>query len=119
MMDRRGESTKRPGAVLSRLVLVLALALTGVLKIDTGRGDWTASPAAASDITSIPAILTAQNQLVLGLFPQDDTPDFTMPAMANPRPTDSLTDAVFLEQKATPSPFAIGILPPVRGPPVV
>ncbi len=118
MMDRRGESTKRLGAVLSRLVLVLALALTGVLQIDTGRGDWTASPAAASDIT-IPAILTAQSQLVRGLLPQDDTPDFTMLAMANPRPTDSLTDAVFLEQKATPTSFAIGILPPVRGPPVV
>ncbi len=117
MTDSRGISTVRPGAILSRLFLVLAL--VGVLQFDTGRDGWTANPAAASEIAFISAILTAESQLLRGQLPQNDSPDFTLPAMVNPRPRDSWTVAIVPEQTAPPSPLAIDIFPPVRGPPVV
>ena len=119
MMNRREHNRMRPGAILSRLFLVLALALFGAPQVDAGRADWTSSPAAAPDTPTLSAILTAQSHWVRGQWPQDDTPDFTLPALADPGPAESVTFAASLEQEATHSPFSIHILPPVRGPPAV
>lgn len=119
MMNRREHSVMRPGAILSRLFLVLALALFGTLQVDAGRADWTSSPAAAPDTSTLSAILTAQGQWVRGQLPQDDTPDFTLPALVDPGHDESVTLVASLEQEASHFPFSIDILPPVRGPPAV
>ncbi|MDO5758627.1 MAG: hypothetical protein Q4P24_14275 [Rhodobacterales bacterium] len=119
MINRREHSTMRPGVFLSRLFLVLALALFGGLHVETGPGDWTTSPLAANDTGPNAAILTAQSPLVRGQLPQDDTPDFILPTLVDLRPTHSAMSAVFFEQEASPSPFAIDIFPPVRGPPAL
>ncbi|HEY9038956.1 MAG TPA: hypothetical protein VIN05_08445 [Roseovarius sp.] len=119
MMNRREHSVMRPGAILSRLFLVLALALFGALQVDAGRANWTFSPAAAPDTPTLSAILTAQATWVRGQLPQDDTPDFTLPALADPETAETVTLAASHEQAAPHSPFSIHILPPVRGPPAV
>ncbi len=105
--------------ILSRLFLAFSLTLFGALQTGSDGLAANVSPAVVNETAPYSAILTAQNQLLRGQLPQDDAPDATLPATANPRPTVSVTVAVSLEQAAPLSPYAFDILPPVRGPPAV
>jgi hypothetical protein len=108
----------RPAAFLARLFVVLALALFGVPQSHAGGSMASPGPAAQSLAGQGKAVLTAQPHLLRALIPHDDTAD-TVAAGADLRvlqcePAGTVSRA----PHQSLIPFALGILPPVRGPPV-
>ncbi len=107
----------RPGAILSRLLVVLALVLFGVPQ---GHADGTvanAGPVAQSQIEQAQGILSVQRHLLRAQLPHDDSPDMVAP-VAGDQARQHL-DAAVISPASHLSllPVAIRILPPVRGPP--
>jgi hypothetical protein len=110
---------RRPGAILSRLLVVLALALFGLPQGHADGMAANAGPAAQSQIEQALGIPSAQRHLLRAQLPDDMSPDAVVPGTAvqvwptrtaatiSPAPHQSLL------------PIAIRILPPVRGPPAV
>jgi hypothetical protein len=105
-------------ATLSRLFLVLSIALFGQHHVGADRNATHNGPIAEVETAFAPAILTAQNHLIRASVPEGDTPQAIAPAseIATPRRTLALVSAELVASASTP---AITILPPVRGPPVV
>ena len=105
--------------ILSRLFLVLSLALFGAFQTDFDRVVTNASPTALSDSASLSVILTAQSHLLRAHLPNDDSPDYALPASVGPVPRDAAVLAASNGLEVHRSSFALYILPPARGPPAV
>ena len=109
----------RPGAILLRLLVVLALVLVGLPQGHPDGMAANAGPAAQSQVEQDLGIPSAQRHLPRTQLSDDTWPDAVMPGAAvqawpfrtaatlSPAPHQSLL------------PIAIRILPPVRGPPAV
>jgi hypothetical protein len=105
-------------AIVSRLFLVLAIALFGMHHVAGERTATHNGPVAALEYAFAPAILTAQSHLIRASMPEGDTPLAIAPGSAIPAPRQTLV-RVSWEPVASVSTPAINILPPVRGPPAV
>jgi len=111
--------TIRPGAILSRLVAMLALALFAVPQGLAERTLARDGAAAESRIDQLHGIVGAQRYLQRAETPDEDLPDpadqaAIMPALAAPVAL-QLTGS----ESASLVRSTLRILPPVRGPPAV
>lgn len=119
MWNERRQRAMRPGAILSRLLVVLALALFGVPQIHSDRSAAHAGPITESRVDHSDGLLIMQRNLLRTQQTGDDYPDpadrvTSVPALPAPpaaqatipRSEDSLRAGVRL-------------LPPIRGPPAV
>jgi len=119
MTNASTHDVRKPAAILSRLLVVLALVLFG---LPQGHADGIAKntgPAAQSTVEQALGIHSAQRHLLRALLPDNSSPDAVVPgavvlawpsrsaATISPAPHQSLL------------PIANRILPPVRGPPAV
>lgn len=117
MTNASTHDVRRPGAILSRLLVVLALVLFG---LPQGHADGMAAhagPAAQSQVEQAQGILSVQRHLLRAQLTDNASPDGFVPggvvqtlpsrtvATIPPAPHQSLL------------PITIRILPPVRGPP--
>ncbi len=118
MTTGRGQTATGMAATLSRLFLVLSIALFGAHPVVAERNTTHNGPIAAVETAFAPVILTAQSHLIRASVPEGDTPQATVPGtdIATPRQTQA---RVSWEHMASVSTSAINILPPVRGPPAV
>ncbi len=110
---------RRPGAILSRLLVVLALVLFGV---PSGHPDGVAAnagPAAQSTVEQTLGIPSAQRHLLRAQLPDDTSPDAVMPDAAVPAWPSRTAATISPAPHQSLLPIAIRILPPVRGPPAV
>ncbi|MBS0125029.1 hypothetical protein KB874_13095 [Aestuariicoccus sp. KMU-90] len=108
---------RRPGAILSRLLIVLALVLFGLPQGYADRMATNPGPAAQVTVEQAVGIPSAQRHLLRAQVPDDTSSHAVLPGAAvqswpslsaatiSPAPHQSLL------------PIAIRILPPVRGPP--
>lgn len=116
MTHAPAHAVTRAGAILSRLLIVLALVLFGVPQ---NRADdvVNAGPAAQSKVEQADAILTAQRNLLRAQLPGDSAQDMATPgALVQAQPplnTATMAPAPHL----TVLPTTMRILPPVRAPP--
>lgn len=119
MTSASTHNVRRPGAILSRLLVVLALVLFGLPQGHADGMAANAGPAAQSQIEQALGIPTAQRHLLRAQLPDETSPDALVPdaaVLAWPSRT-AVTISPALHQ--TLLPIAIRILPPVRGPPAV
>jgi len=119
MTSASTHEVRRPGAILPRLLLVLALVLFGLPQGHADGMAANAGPAAQTHVEQALGIPSAQRPLLRAQLPDDTSPDAVVPGAAvqawpsrtaatmSPAPHQSLL------------PIAIRILPPVRGPPAV
>lgn len=118
MTNASTHDARRPGAILSRLLVVLALVLFGLPQAHAD-GMANAGPAAQSQIEQALGIPSAQRHLLRAQLPDDTSPDAVVPGAAV-QPWPSRTAAT---RSPAPHqsflPIAVRILPPVRGPPAV
>lgn len=117
MTSASTHNVRRPGAILSRLLLVLALVLFGLPQGHADGIATSAGPTAQSTVEQALGIPSAQRHLLRAQLPDNASPDGVVPggvfqtwpsgtvAMISPAPHQPLL------------PIAIHILPPVRGPP--
>jgi len=110
---------RRPGAILSRLLVVLTLVLFGLPQGHADGMAANAGPAAQSQIEQALGIPSAQRHLLRAQLPDDSSPDAVVPGatvQAWPSPT-AATMSPAPHQSLQP--IANRILPPVRAPPAV
>lgn len=108
---------RRPGAILSRLLVVLALVLVGLPQGHADRMAATASPAAQDTIEQALGIPSSQRHLMRAPLPDDTSPDAVLPSTADPAWPRRMAAAISPAAYRSLLPIAIRILPPVRGPP--
>ncbi|MEY8117862.1 hypothetical protein AB9F26_06285 [Falsihalocynthiibacter sp. BN13B15] len=118
MTRGRGKAARGIAAILSRLSLVLAVALFGAHHVGAKRTATHNGPVEALETAFAPVILTAQSHLIRAPLPEGDTPQATAPAPKVPKQRLTLA-RVSWQYVASVSTPAITILPPVRGPPAV
>jgi hypothetical protein len=106
-------------AILSRLLLVLALSLFSAHQGVTDGPDRQFGPAVMGETTYAPVILKAQSHLMRVHLPDSDTPHLVTPATDLSARRQETVAQVSHGQGPHPSPFEIHILPPARGPPAV
>ena len=118
MMGQPRQDLLRPGALLPRLIVVLACALFGVPPGHADRSPAQSGPAAESRIDLAHDSLKVQRQLQRAQEPAgEDMPD---PAVQNPALRALPAPAavrIAAARHSSPLPAKIRILPPVRGPP--
>ena len=119
MTLRRNHAGTGMATILSRLFLVLSLALFGAFETGFDRVVPTASPTALNYSASLSVILTTQTALLRAQLPNDDTPDNALPASIRPVPKDAAVFVVSQHQETPFVPASLYILPPSRGPPAV
>jgi len=105
-------------AILSRLFLVLALALWGAHPVGAQRPAAHNGSIVADEATFAPVILTAQSHLIPAPFTEGDTPQSAEPTSGLATPQQKLA-RVSWRQAASAFSAAVNVLPPVRGPPAV
>tara|TARA_R110002110_G_scaffold216238_4_gene430226 strand:- start:221 stop:577 length:357 start_codon:yes stop_codon:yes gene_type:complete len=118
MTKGRGHAASGMAAIVSRLFLVLAIALFGAHHVVAERSVTHDGPAAAAETAFAPVILTAQSHLIRASVAEGDTPLATAPGSEIATPRQTLA-RVSWEPVASISSPAINILPHVRGPPAV
>ena len=118
MTKGRDQIAKGIAASLSRLFLVLAVALFGAHHVGAERSATQNGLIAAVESAFAPAILTGQSHLIRASLPDGDTPQAIGPASEIATPLRTLVP-VSWEPVASVSTPAINILPPVRRPPAV
>ncbi|GAA0283698.1 hypothetical protein [Rhodovulum strictum] len=106
----------RPGAILSRLLFVLAFVLFGAPQAQVERAAPLAGPAAQSEVAQAPGIISVQRHLLRAQPAPDTSPDAMLPGVATPAVPPSAA-ALAPAPRTSFVPAAIRILPPVRGPP--
>ena len=118
MTKASAHEVRRPGAILSRLLVVLTLVLFGLPQGHADGMAANAGPAAQSQIEQALGIPSAQRHLPRAQLLDDTSPDAVLPGVA--------LQAAHLSPAGLPRaphpsfvPVAIRILPPVRGPPAV
>lgn len=114
-----GQRVASPRAILSRLLVLLALVLFGVPQSHVDGMPAHAGPVAQNQAEQAQGILTVQRYLLRAQLPQGDPPEFVVPGAADQ--TRQPLFAAMMSPAPRPSlpPLAIRILPPVRGPPAV
>ncbi len=109
----------RPGAILARLLVVLALVLFGLPQGHADARPSGAGQAAQSTVEHAQGILSVQRHLLRAQPPDDSSPDAVAPGAAvqawPPRTAATISPA----PRQSLLPIAIRILPPVRAPPEV
>jgi len=107
----------RPRAILSRLLVVLALVLFGLPKGYADGMTAIAGPAAQSQVEQALGIPSALRHLPRAQLPDDTSPDAVVPGAAGPAwPFPTAAAISPASHQPLPS-IAIRILHPVRGPP--
>lgn len=107
----------RPRAILSRLLVALALVLFGVAQSHADGTMAHAGPVVQSKVEQAQGILSVQRHLLRAQLPHDDSPDMVAPGAGN-QPRQLLHAAAISPAPHLPLlPIALRILPPVRGPP--
>ncbi|PIL21333.1 hypothetical protein P775_04915 [Puniceibacterium antarcticum] len=105
-------------ALLSRLLLVLALAFFGAHD-KSGPTVPSIGPVAEHEAAFAPAILTAQSHLLRAQSPDVDTPPLILSAPGRRALIETAAARISWDQHQSFVPSAIHIQPPVRGPPLV
>lgn len=119
MTNASTHDMRRPGAILSRLLVVLALVLFGLPQAHADGMEASAGPAAQSQVEQALGIPSAQRHLLRAQLPDDSAPDAVVPGAAV-QPWPSRTAATMSPvPRQSLLPIANGFLPPVRGPPAV
>ncbi|MEH6648095.1 hypothetical protein [Sulfitobacter sp.] len=118
MTKGRGQAARGMAAIVSRLFLVLAVALFGAHDVGAERTTTRNGLVASVETAFSPVILTEQSNLIRASVPKGDKPQATAPApkISKPRQTLARVSWQYVASVSTP---AIIILPPVRGPPAV
>jgi cell division protein FtsB len=119
MTNASTHDVRRRGAILSRLLVVLALVLFG---LPQGFADGTlahADPVAQSKVEQAQGILSEPRHLLRAQFPDDDSPDMLAPGAGDQTRQLLFAAAISPASHLSLLPVAIRILPPVRGPPAV
>lgn len=115
---KAGRGAMGPRAILSRLLVALAIVLFGVPPTHADRTLAQAGPVAQSQVEQAQGILSGQRHLLRAQLPDDDLPDMVAPGAASQ--TRQLVQAAAITPAPHLSllPVALRILPPVRGPPL-
>ena len=119
MSNERRQRAMRPGAILSRLFVVLALALFGVPQFYPDRSAAQAGPTAESRVDHSDGLLIMQRNLLRTQQTGDDSPDpADYVASVSVPPAPQAAQAIISRSDDS---FRAGvrILPPIRGPPAV
>lgn len=119
MKNPRQYAAMRAGAILSRLLIVLVLALSSLPHGTMDKSAGKAGPAAQSQLDQTQGILNADRNLLRVHLPEDDTPDPGMLVAHSPAQIVPLAFQRPAAQRNTWLLATLRILPPVRGPPVV
>lgn len=119
MTDASTHDMRRPGAILSRLLVVLALVLFGLPQAHADGIAAKTGPSAQSQIEQALGIPSAHRHLLRAQLPDDTSPDAVMPDAAVPAWPSRTAATKSPAPHQSLLPIAIRILPPVRGPPAV
>ncbi|MEY8827870.1 hypothetical protein AB9K34_05575 [Sedimentitalea sp. XS_ASV28] len=110
---------RRPGAILSRLLVVLALVLFGLPQAHADGTAANAELAAQSQIEQALGIPLTQRHLLRAQLPDDTSPDAVVPGAAVPAWATCKAATISPAPHQSLLTIANRILPPVRGPPAV
>jgi len=119
MTNASTHDVRRPGAILSRLFVVLALVLFGLPQGHADGMAANAGPAAQSQVEQALGIPSAQRPLLRAQLPDDTSPDAVVPGAAVQAWASRTAATISPAPHQSLLPNAIRILPPVRGPPAV
>jgi hypothetical protein len=106
-----------PPAILSRLLVLLALVLFGVPQSPADGTPAPAGPVAQSQAEQAQGNLAVQRHFLRAQLHEDDSPDTVAPGAANQTRQHLFAAALSPAPHWSRLPVAIRILPPVRGPP--
>lgn len=109
----------KPRAILSRLLVVLALLLFGLSQSHADGMTTRAGPAAENQFEQAQGILSVQRHLLRAQLPNDTSPDAVVPGAAVQAWLSRFAETTSPAPRQSLLPIAIRILPPVRGPPAV
>ena len=112
-----GQGARGSRAILSRLVVALALVL---FSVPPSHADGTlahAGPVAQGKVEQAQGILSVQRHLLRAQLPDDDSPDMVAHWVGNQARQHLHAAAISPAPHLSLLPVAIRILPPVRGPP--
>lgn len=119
MTNASTHDVRRLGAILSRLLVVLALVLFGLPRDHADGIATNPGPAAQGAIEQTLGMPSAQRHLLRAPLPNDTSPDTVLPGAAEQAlPARTAATISPAPHQSLPS-IAIRILPPVRGPPAV
>lgn len=120
MTNASAHDVRRPGAILSRLLVGLALVLFG---LPQGYADGIAThagPAAKSTVEQAQGIPSVQRHLLRAQLPDTASPDGVLPGgFVQTWPSRYSATISPAAHQSSLLPIANSILPPVRGPPAV
>ena len=119
MTNASTHDVRRLGAILSRLLVVLALVLFGLPQAHADGMAANAGPAAQSQIEQALGIPSAQRHLLRAQLPDDTSPDAVVPGAAVQVWPSRTAATISPAPHRSLLPISIRILPPVRGPPAV
>lgn len=106
-----------PRAILSRLLVALALVLFGVPQSHADGTLAHAGPVAQGKVEQAQGILSVQRHLLRAQLPDDDLPDMVAPGEGDETRQLLFAAAIPPAPHLSLVPVASRILPPVRGPP--
>ena len=112
-----GQGAMGPRAILSRLLVVLALVLFGLPQGHADGMAANAGPTAQSQIEQAMGIPSTQRPLLRTQLPDDMSPEAVVPGAAIPAWTSRSATTLSPASLLSFLPTEIRILPPVRGPP--
>lgn len=117
MTNAPARNVRSPGAILLRLLVVLALVLFG---LPQGHGmAANAGPAAQAQVEQALGIPSAQRHLLRAQLPSDTSPDAVVPGAAVQAWASRIAATISPAPHPSLLPIANRILPPVRGPPAI
>ena len=119
MTNASTHDVRKPAAILSRLLVVLALVLFGLPQGHADGMAANAGPTAQSQIEQALGIPSAQRHLLRAQLPDDTSPDAVVPGAVVLTWPSRTAVTVSPAPHQSLRPIAIRILPPVRGPPAV
>ena len=119
MTNASTHDVRRPGAILSRLLVVLALVLFGLPQSNADRMATNPGPAAQGTVEQAVGIPSAQRHLLRAQLHDDTSPNAVVPDAADRAWLSRTAATISTVPHQSLLPIAIRILPPVRGPPAV
>lgn len=119
MTTASAHDLRRPGAILSRLLVVLAVLLFALPQVHADKVATKPGPAAQDTVEQVVAISSAQRHLLRAQVQDDRPSDAVLPGAApQSRPFRTVAATSPAPQQSL-LPISIHIMPPVRGPPAV
>lgn len=119
MTSASAHDVRRPAAILSRLLVVLALVLFGLPQGYAEGMSANGGPTARSQVDQALGIPSTQRHLLRAPVPNDTSPDAVVPGAAVQAWSSRTAATISSASHQFLLPIAIRILPPVRGPPAV